>query len=231
MFRIAGALILIVLLQGQAAAGERFSVMELFTSQGCSSCPPADELLAEFAERDDVLALSLPIDYWDYIGWKDTLASPAFSARQRAYAKARGDREVYTPQVVVNGADHRVGSDRQALLDALGKTSDESPVSVEASAGETKARVTVGSGSAAAKAIVLLIVFDPEATVKIGRGENAGQTITYRNVVKKIVRLGEWRGTAKTYSFTLPPEGLRCAVLVQLGTEEKLGRVLGAARL
>src|SRR5215470_4237706 len=97
-----------------ADAGETRAVIELFTSQGCSSCPPADQLLGQFANDPTVVALSLPIDYWDYLGWKDTLAKPAHSARQRAYASARGDRAVYTPQVVVNGSVHVQGSDKAA---------------------------------------------------------------------------------------------------------------------
>ena len=94
-----------------ANAGEPRALLELFTSQGCSSCPAADKLLGELAADPSVVALSVPIDYWDYLGWKDTLASPGHSARQRAYAKVRGDREVYTPQIVVNGATHVLGSD------------------------------------------------------------------------------------------------------------------------
>src|ERR687884_289212 len=104
------AALFLTILSGLAVASPQ-AVVELFTSQGCSSCPPADAMLGELARRPDVIALSLPVDYWDYLGWKDTLAQPAFSARQRAYAGARGDRQVYTPQVIVNGATPCVGSD------------------------------------------------------------------------------------------------------------------------
>src|SRR5450756_1517334 len=95
------------------------AVLELFTSQGCSSCPPADKILGELAQDPSVIALSMPIDYWDYLGWKDTLADARFSARQRAYSRMRGDREVYTPQVVVNGSAHVIGSDRAGIESAL----------------------------------------------------------------------------------------------------------------
>ena len=98
------------------------AVLELFTSQGCSSCPPADKILGELAHDPSVIALSMPIDYWDYLGWKDTLADARFSARQRAYSRVRGDREVYTPQLVVNGAVHVIGSDREGIQIAIDKT-------------------------------------------------------------------------------------------------------------
>ena len=98
------------------------AVVELFTSQGCSSCPPADKIIGELSNDPSIIALSMPIDYWDYLGWKDTLADSRFSARQRAYSRMRGDREVYTPQVVVNGSAHVIGSDRAGIESAIGKT-------------------------------------------------------------------------------------------------------------
>src|SRR5271167_2001384 len=104
------------------ARAEPRAVVELFTSQGCSSCPPADKLLGEFAADPSLVAVSVPIDYWDYLGWKDTLASPGHTARQRAYAHVRGDRQVYTPQIVVNGSVHVLGSDRAAVDKAIAQT-------------------------------------------------------------------------------------------------------------
>src|SRR5579859_806576 len=106
-----------------AAAAEPRAVVELFTSQGCSSCPPADKVIGELAKDPSVIALSMPIDYWDYLGWKDTLADSRFSARQKAYSLMRGDRDVYTPQAVVNGTAHVVGSDRAGIEGAIGATS------------------------------------------------------------------------------------------------------------
>ncbi len=104
------------------ASAEPRALLELFTSQGCSSCPPADKLLGDFANDPSLVALSVPIDYWDYLGWKDTLASPADTARQRAYAHMRGDRQVYTPQIVVNGGVHVLGSDRAAVERVITQT-------------------------------------------------------------------------------------------------------------
>src|SRR5271155_3273247 len=111
-----------------AHAAEPRALLELFTSQGCSSCPPADKLLGEFATAPSLIVMSDPIDYWDYLGWKDTLASPAHSARQRAYAQARGDRQVYTPQIVVNGSMHVLGSDRAAIERVIAQTDREAAV-------------------------------------------------------------------------------------------------------
>src|SRR5947208_869101 len=104
------------------------AVVELFTSQGCSSCPPADKVIGELANDPSVIALSMPIDYWDYLGWKDTLADSRFTARQKAYSQVRGDREVYTPQVVVNGSVHVIGSDRPGIEEAIGTTANATGV-------------------------------------------------------------------------------------------------------
>src|SRR5579864_4014381 len=112
----------IVAIVRPAAAAEPRAVVELFTSQGCSSCPPADKIIGELAKDPSVIALSMPIDYWDYLGWKDTLADARFSARQKAYSRMRGDRDVYTPQAIVNGSAHVVGSDRAGIERAIGTT-------------------------------------------------------------------------------------------------------------
>ena len=233
MIRLAGSLFLVVFaLMSPVAAGERLSVVELFTSQGCSSCPPADKLLGELAHRDDVLALSLPVDYWDYIGWKDTLASPDFSARQRAYAKARGDRAVYTPQAVVNGLVHLVGSDKRSLARAIRQTDRQRRhVAVEADRKNGEMIVSIGGGEAAGPARVLLVLFDPRETVEIGRGENAGRTITYHNVVRKIVSLGDWNGEPQRFTLPTPAEGRRAAIILQDGPEGEPGAILGAAAI
>src|ERR1700742_4465880 len=125
--RWSGALSLcaIVAVIRPAHAADPRAVIELFTSQGCSSCPPADKLIGEFAKDPSIVALSLPIDYWDYLGWKDTLADKRFTARQKAYSHMRGDREVYTPQVVVNGKIHAIGSDRDSIERAIADTTHE----------------------------------------------------------------------------------------------------------
>src|SRR5262249_58863578 len=111
-----------------ARAGEPRALLELFTSQGCSSCPPADRLVGQLANDPSLIALSVPIDYWDYLGWRDTLANPAHSARQRAYARARGDGQVYTPQIVVNGSTHALGSDQAAIERAIAQTGRQTPL-------------------------------------------------------------------------------------------------------
>ena len=123
------------------AGAEPRAVVELFTSQGCSSCPPADKLLSQFVSDPSLIPLSLPIDYWDYLGWKDTLADPRNSARQRAYSRVRGDREVYTPQVVVNGSVHALGSDKEAIEAAIAETGANSPKSMGAVIKAAKARL------------------------------------------------------------------------------------------
>ncbi len=231
---IAGVLIA---LHGTAGAGEPHAFLELFTSQGCSSCPPADQLLGELAVEPGVVALSLPIDYWDYLGWKDTLANPAHSARQRAYARVRGDREVYTPQIVVNGSMHVLGSDRAAVEHMIAQTQRNSavmslPVHLSIAGGD----LTVTAGAAAKEHLtgeVWLCALDRAVTVAIGRGENDGRTVTYHNVVRRWVKLGDFTGTAA--SWTVPTSEIMvdgadgAAVLVQEGTREKPGVILGAA--
>src|SRR5437868_4446090 len=136
------------------ASAEPRGVIELFTSQGCSSCPPADKLAGELARDPSLIVLSLPVDYWDYLGWKDTLALPGHTNRQRAYSKARGDREVYTPQVVVNGVKHVLGSDRTAIESAITQTHSQLsmlslPVSMSVAGEQISVSVPAGKDTAA----------------------------------------------------------------------------------
>lgn len=203
------------------AAAEVRHVVELFTSQGCSSCPPADRLLLEMAERPDVLALAFHVDYWDRLGWKDTLGSPDNTARQYAYATARGDTRIYTPQAVVDGRGHAVGSDRAAIGDMTGSAL---PVAVSI-AGNT-VNVEAGAGSAT----VWRVDIRKNASVPIRRGENRGETITYVNAVLGMKALGEWRGTAASFDLgacgeTAGADG--CAVIVQAKGH---GAIVGAAK-
>jgi hypothetical protein len=167
---------------GAHAEGVR-NVLELFTSQGCSSCPPADRILSQLARDPSVLALSYPIDYWDYIGWKDTLANPIYTARQKAYALASGKEQVYTPQVVVNGLADAVGSDLQAIEQAERTTAKRTSVlSVPLSVAERGDKIDVSIGAAGAAAPktagVYLLAFASSRTVTVQRGENAGSTLT-----------------------------------------------------
>lgn len=211
-------------------------VLELFTSQGCSSCPPADALLHDYANRPGVIALSLPVDYWDRLGWKDTFASPAYSARQRDYAQHRGDQAVYTPQIVVNGLYHAVGSVRLRVDQAIAKAQRElkshaisfkaqrSPSGFVLDFTDVKPR---SSGPVS----VLIAKVRKSGTVNIRRGENAGRAVTYRNVVTSLERIGTWDGApgARTYPAlkgkTTEAE-MTTVVLLQAG---EVGPILGAA--
>jgi hypothetical protein len=225
-----------------ADATEPRAVIELFTSQGCSSCPPADKLLAVLSRDPTLIALSLPVDYWDYLGWKDTLALHGHSNRERAYADARGDREVYTPQVVVNGIVPVLGSDAAAIERAIAKTRQSAaPLIVPVTLTVAGGKVSVNIPSAADKhgnAEVWLCPVTAKAQVAIERGENRGHTLTYTNVVRRWVKLGVWTGKAE--SFSVPLASLanadfslqdidRVAVVVQSGVAAKPGVMLGAA--
>ncbi len=220
-----------------ARAAEPRALLELFTSQGCSSCPAADKLLGELAADPSLVVMSVPIDYWDYLGWKDTLASPTHSERQRAYARVRGDRQVYTPQIVVNGAMHVLGSDRAAIERVIVQTDQKPPVMslpVLLSVGGTHMTVKIDPAeSDRAAGEVWLCPLAKAVPVAIGRGENRGRTITYHNVVRRWVKLGDWTGTEA--SFNVPIADVKAddidaaAVIVQEGTRDKPGIILGAA--
>jgi hypothetical protein len=209
------------------------SVLELFTSQGCSSCPPADAFLSAVARSPDIVAVSFPVDYWDFIGWKDTLASPAFGARQRAYAAAHGEQHVYTPQAVVDGLVGVVGSDRQELESAMsaGKGRDGAvslPIRLSRAEGSIVIDVAAGDGG---PADVLALRVARSKTVHIGRGENAGRSVTYTNVVRALDKVGDWTGA--TARFTFPEsreEDEGYVILLQKGTIEKPGAILAAAK-
>jgi hypothetical protein len=227
-------------LAGAAVAGEPRAVIELFTSQGCSSCPPADKLLGELAHDRSVIALSLPVDYWDYLGWKDTLALKGHSIRQRGYAETRGDRAVYTPQVVVNGVVHALGSDKDAIEKAIADSRAKSdalslPVGMKVDNG--KVTVTLpASDQVEGLAQIWLCPVTDKIPVTIERGENGGHKLTYYDVVRRWVKLGQWSGKAETFSMTVEDvlKGIggevdRVAVLVQKQPDGKPGMMLGAA--
>jgi hypothetical protein len=220
---------------GLPAGAEPRAVVELFTSQGCSSCPPADRLLGELARDPSVVAMSLPIDYWDYIGWKDTLAKPRHTARQRFYARTRGDGDVFTPQVVVNGLTHAVGSDKAAIEQAIAESRREGAVldlPVKLAVADGKLNVSVlGGHPDNAGGEVWLCALGTAVPVTIGRGENSGHTLTYHNVVRRWVKLGDWTGTAHTFSVPLADleSADAAAVIVQAGTADRPGTMLGAA--
>ena len=230
--RLAAALFCAVALGGTAMAGPK-AVVELFTSQGCSSCPPADGYLAELAARDDVIALSLHVDYWDYLGWKDTFGRPENSERQSAYAAVRGDRKVYTPQMIVNGNEHFIGGNRTAIETAI--ESADLPVPVRLGRQDDTLAIEVGALPRPAPwdATIRLVLFTSFAEVAIGQGENSGAKMTYRHVVREIRPIGMWDGAA--VSIALPLDEIMSegtdgfAVLVQEELQSGPGAILGAA--
>jgi hypothetical protein len=222
-----------------AGAFEKPMVIELYTSQGCSSCPPADKLLGEIARNPNVIAISLPVDYWDYIGWKDTFGKAAHTARQKGYAKARGDGQVYTPQAVIDGVAHAVGSDvnaiRKAAAAAHGKSGAMSvSIKVAESGGGLNVELGAASAGAPTQAQLVLIRVIKSIEVTIGRGENSGRTIAYTNVGRSATRIGEWTGEPK--SFSIPKETMTggdadgWVLLLQAGNSKEPGPILAAAK-
>jgi len=214
------------------------AVVELFTSQGCSSCPPADRIIGELAKDPGVIALSMPIDYWDYLGWKDTLADSRFSARQKAYSRVRGDRNVYTPQMIVNGSAEVIGSDRASIEAAIKNTGKADgvmsvPVTMTLSGKLINVSVASAKDSTMARGEVWICSVSKAVPISIGRGENRGREITYYNVVRNLLKVGDWNGSSG--SWTVPLENISrdgvdgAVVFVQDGNREKPGPMLGAA--
>jgi hypothetical protein len=214
-------------------AGAAPCVVELFTSQGCSSCPPADRLLADLARQPNVIALSLPIDYWDYIGWKDTFASPVFTARQKAYAAMHVSRNIYTPQVIVDGFADAVGSDRGAIERSIAAAQghgEAMSVPVRLSEANHMLHIELGAGPGGPAQVLVMRVMRSR-TVSIGRGENSGQSLTYTNVVRAMDKIGDWDGAAKSFDLPeLKADGEGYVVLVQQGTPDRPGVILAAAK-
>ena len=207
-------------------AAERPVVVELFTSQGCSSCPPANAYLNELSrDRRDVLALAFHVTYWDRLGWKDPFSLPAATQRQDQYGHRFGDGS-YTPEMVVDGAAGMVGSDRGDVGSAIenAKRNSRTAAAVSVTKNGEQVSIEVGSGSGNAK--VLLIGFDHEHTTPIGRGENSGRTLTEANVVRSIRPVGQWSGTSLRISEPFP-EGQDVAVVL----EAPDGQIIGASRL
>ena len=231
--RFAPILIAAAIASGQAAAETPRAVIELFTSQGCSSCPPADALFVKMAHEPGIITLSLPVDYWDRLGWKDTFAKPAFTERQRAYSLRRGDGRVYTPQAVVNGVEHAIGSRRIAIDMAI--TNAGSPLPVEVTAKRTGDAIDVSIAGAKTEetAKIVLLPILSEREVSIGRGENANHKVTYTNIARDIRTLGDWTG--KPVQEKIPLASLKgydgAVVLVQAGTPDYPGTIVGATQI
>jgi len=205
------------------ALAQPLTVVELFQSQGCSSCPPANANVMALADRSDLLTLSFGVTYWDSLGWKDTFASPQYTARQWDYAHALHHSEVYTPQVVINGRADIVGSDLAALKALIGREGTVSGPTLAVNNG--RASVAAGAGSAQ----VWLVRYDPNLVqVPVTRGENSGVTLPHRNVVKQLVKLGDWRGAAANYAIPTSVDPIwRNAIILQAGTG---GPIIAAAR-
>jgi hypothetical protein len=213
-------------------------VVELYTSQGCSSCPRADAVLGRLAKRDDIIAISWGVDYWDYLGWRDTAARPEFAARQKAYAKVLGNGMVYTPQAVINGVTHANGSDEAKIERAIDKSADAfaaSRVPVRLSAVDGRLVVDIGAAPRDAPAVEATVWLAPIAhrvEVPNTKGENRGKTIVYSNVARGLIPVGTWNGKPMTvrldrHSF-MHGDADGIAVLVQQG---RGGPIVGAALL
>ncbi len=214
------------------------AVVELFTSQACPECPAADAVLQSYADRDDVIALSLPVDIWDYKGWKDTLASERNTERLEGYVKTLKGGRRYTPQVVINGRSHVLGSDKRSIDDAIEEQNAKGPfVSVSVRLGALGRRYVVhlepeGRDAESDEATIWMAVLQREAKVKVERGENAGRTLIYRNVVRELTPIGLWSGGRKTihiarHAFMRLDTGA-CVVIVQ---KNGTGPIIGAAWL
>ena len=227
--RHAAVLSLFLAVLPAAALAKTPVVVELFTAQGCASCGEANANLGKLAERPDVLALTFPVDYWDYLGWADTFAKPEFAERQKAYVVKMGLREPYTPQIVVDGRT-QVGGLQTDKIDKLVDTAAAGPRRGPDMAFIGARRVDVGAGAAPkGGAEVWLVRYEPrEQDVLVKKGDNRGQTVPHTNVVREIVKLGPWRGKPTAYRVpTAKEEGLATLVLVQ---GAKGGRVIGLAK-
>ena len=215
------------LVHGLAHAEPRPAVVELFTSEGCNSCPPAEAYVGELAGRTDVLALAFHVDYWDDLGWRDRFGLGQSVERQRSYARSLRLSSVYTPEVVIDGRADYVGSNRVGIGNALKEKRDGVPVTL--SVGNGEAEVRLGPGEQGAGGDVVLVAYLRKAVSSIGRGENAGRTLDEYNIVRAVVPLGRWNGGAQEFHTklaSLPQDATDVAVLVQSPGQ---GPVVGAA--
>lgn len=230
MTRLLLAALAAAFLSGPVSAEDRPVVVELFTSQGCSSCPPADEMMNILAGRDDVIALSLHVDYWDYIGWKDEFADPQNAKRQRAYASAAGRRSVYTPEMIVNGKTDIVGAKPMEVAMAIDHHKKD-PMTVALSLSRSSGTVRIEAepiGAPVGAMTVQMLRYKPERVARISRGENAGRTIHYVNVTQDWKKLGEWKGKRP---LTLEAEAAGDLPVVVILQAANHGPIIAAARL
>ena len=220
-----------MVLPGAGMAQSNPVVVELFTSQGCSSCPPADELMHKLAKRDDVIALALHVDYWDYIGWKDLFADPAYTKRQHRYAYRGGRDVVYTPQMIINGQEDVVGARAMELADLITRHKQNAAVvtvSTKRDGNALRIDAQAVDGVPKGRLVVQLVRFSPKRRVEITRGENAGRTITYANVVEDWSVLGEWNPKSPLSVEADLDGDLPAVVLIQ---QKGAGAILAAAKV
>jgi len=230
------ALLALVLTPLTAFGGEvrqsPVAVLELFTSEGCSSCPPADALLGEYGARADVVTLAYHVDYWDYIGWRDTFGDPAYSTYQRAYATAQGKGRIYTPQLMVNGEEDVVGSRRDDVARAVARAALKVPVRLTVR--DDMLEVNASGDTGLPESAVWLVAFRSRAEVEVARGENRGATLIHTNVVTNRQILGMWEpvggATVKLPLADILVDGADgVAILIQEENRHLPGRILGAA--
>jgi hypothetical protein len=209
-------------------------VVELFTSQSCSSCPPADKVLGEVIMRGDVLGLAFHVDYWNYLNWKDTFSSPESTKRQYDYAQSLHSSQVYTPQMIVNGKDVVAAGSPEGVFKVMDAAAANNALSVSVSAKIENDRLVVNAGKGKGEANLILVVFESREIVDIKRGENSGRKIEYRNAVSQVRTVGMWKG--KDLSVELPKKeylaetGYGCAVILQRVTPQGTpGEIIGAA--
>jgi len=226
------AFLLALIAPVSAAENTPLTVVELFTSQGCLSCPPADRFLGDLTKRDDILPLSVHVDYWDYIGWKDPFADPKNTQRQRRYAKKLGLRYVYTPQMVIQGSFDSTGSDRAKVNRKIAQAAKLKRLSVTLQRTAAGVRVVMPAAGRIENAVIWLVVFDSKHDTEVKRGENSGQKLSHYNVVRGMTRIGTWTGQAvdiMTKASDMAAAGRDgCAVIVQ---SVQTGRILAAARV
>ena len=215
-------------LGGVASAQENPVVVELYTSQGCSSCPPADEMLRDLAGRDGVIALALHVDYWDYIGWADSFADPAYTARQQRYGVAAGLRPIYTTQFIIGGQDHVVGAKAMDVADAIRtQAARPSGVTLQISRNGDLLQIA-GQARTRAPMVVQVVRYTPQESVTIERGENAGHRFVYANIVNDWRAVGEWDGGEP---LDMQANVAGTAPIVVIVQERGPGRILAAAEL
>jgi hypothetical protein len=219
-------LLLLPAATNSAGAPGRPTVVELFTSEGCSSCPPADALLAELAQRPEVLALSFHVDYWDRLGWKDPASSAAATVRQRHYAELLHTGEVYTPQIVIDGGWQGVGSERGEVERAIGAARRRATdLPVHLAAAQDRVRVEIGAGAGEETGVVELIGFDRRRVDEVRGGENDGRTLSHVDVVRGVAEIGRFAGRATTITAPVGWHADRLAVLIEAAD----GHILGVA--